>query len=510
MRKSSLTIITILLLLATATTAQAGTTPKFSVIISGANVCQYGALVTFVNTTTTTNNPARLSYYWNFGGWNANPSNWNMHTPPQVQFHTAGTHQVMLQVFDSVTNNYYYYDTSINVYPQPQISLLTIGNGGTLTCAVDSLTASVTTNMTSSVIWQDDSLNIFASGASAIVRKAGQHTVTAITSAGCKSYPNSFWIYKSVSPSVAVGYWGPSGFVGDDSLVMCANTIQQFNPQISGVYPFTFLWNTGSTTTSITPTVSGIYSLQATDVNGCKVTDSAYLTVQPLPSDTITVSKAKPCAGDTVMLSVPTGNKYVWSAWNADTSNSMQILWGGIFSVTITDSNGCSATTSTKNIVFNPLPEPEVQANGCHLAISKITTGSKYLWYFEGISMPNEVNQFTMATNKGYYAVLETTHAGCSAMSKVEFADCTPAGIPNLSGIAGAKIYPSPFVTSFTIATSENKNHTVELFNLSGQKVHSANIYDKGTVHADALPSGMYVLTISDGEHTVRRKIVKE
>ncbi|MBC8266244.1 MAG: aryl-sulfate sulfotransferase [Flavobacteriales bacterium] len=51
----------------------------------------------------------------------------------------------------------------------------------------------------------------------------------------------------------------------------------------SGVSPFSFLWNTGETLTTITPQQNGMYWLISTDVNGC-VSDTAYFNVTNIPT----------------------------------------------------------------------------------------------------------------------------------------------------------------------------------------------------------------------------------
>jgi len=123
-------------------------------------------------------------------------------------------------------------------------------------------------------------------------------------------------------------------------------------PIIGGTGTKTRIWSTGATSASITGLSAGIYSVTATDANGCTATTTANVTQRPLLEVSITVPTPVTCKGGsnstaTASSTGGTGSKsYLWS--NAETTNSATTLSAGSQSVTVTDANGCTATESVE------------------------------------------------------------------------------------------------------------------------------------------------------------------
>jgi len=123
-----------------------------------------------------------------------------------------------------------------------------------------------------------------------------------------------------------------------------------------GTAPCTFLWNNGATTEDLTDIPSGNYSVVITDNNGCTTTVNAAVT-QPGSelSGTVVITNIL-CYGEatgSVNLSVTGGISpytYVWN--NGATTEDIINLAAGLYSVVITDANGCLASTEA------PVTEP--------------------------------------------------------------------------------------------------------------------------------------------------------
>ena len=107
-----------------------------------------------------------------------------------------------------------------------------------------------------------------------------------------------------------------------------------------------YLWSNGATTSSITVSTSGSYTVTVTNANGCSATSSAtVVTVNALPTATITAGSATTfCQGGNVVLTASAGTSYLWS--NGATTSSITVSVSGSFTVTVTNANGCSATSS--------------------------------------------------------------------------------------------------------------------------------------------------------------------
>ncbi|MBK8470749.1 MAG: SprB repeat-containing protein [Sphingobacteriales bacterium] len=112
-----------------------------------------------------------------------------------------------------------------------------------------------------------------------------------------------------------------------------------------GTSPYTYLWNTGATTVSISGLVAGTYSVTVTDANGC--TDECTTTVQE-PGVVTSASASGTnvlCNGgaDGTASATASGNTgavtYLWS--NGATTQNVNSLTAGTYSVTITETPTC-------------------------------------------------------------------------------------------------------------------------------------------------------------------------
>src|SRR5207244_1919888 len=122
-----------------------------------------------------------------------------------------------------------------------------------------------------------------------------------------------------------------------------------------GTPPYTFQWNTGDTTQNLDFDSAGTYVVTITDANACTLTDSITLS-QPylLVSATIDcnyVGSGTSCSSycdGTITVNVTGGVPPYSYLWNTgDSTQTIDSLCAGFYSVTVTDSNGCVTTAST-------------------------------------------------------------------------------------------------------------------------------------------------------------------
>ncbi|TAL06277.1 MAG: hypothetical protein EPO07_02105 [Verrucomicrobia bacterium] len=110
------------------------------------------------------------------------------------------------------------------------------------------------------------------------------------------------------------------------------------------------------TVTNLTAVAAGIYTVMVTDTNGCTASDTTTATINPSPS--VTAGNNGPvCEGSTLNLtanSSPTAVSFKWSGPNGFSSSvqnptvtNVTTAAAGIYTVTVTDSNGCTATATT-------------------------------------------------------------------------------------------------------------------------------------------------------------------
>jgi hypothetical protein len=174
-----------------------------------------------------------------------------------------------------------------------------------------------------------------------------------------------------------------------------------------------YAWSNGATTQSTSVDATGSYSVTVTDANGCSANASQGVTVNALPTASISANgETSFCAGGSVTLSASAGSSYAWS--NGATTQSISVNASGNYSVTVTDSNGCSADAS-QGVTVNELPTVSISANGpttfCAGGSVTLTAsaGSSYAWSNGATTQSISVN----AT--GNYSVTVTDANGCSA-----------------------------------------------------------------------------------------------
>ena len=109
----------------------------------------------------------------------------------------------------------------------------------------------------------------------------------------------------------------------------------------------TYLWSPGgATTSSITTSIAGTYTLQVTSSDGCTATSAPVeVIVNALPTATITADGPTTlCPGGSVTLTASAGSSYLWST--GATTQSITVSNTGSYTVTVTNASNCSATSA--------------------------------------------------------------------------------------------------------------------------------------------------------------------
>lgn len=144
-----------------------------------------------------------------------------------------------------------------------------------------------------------------------------------------------------------------------------------------GTRPYRYNWNSNEySVEDLTHVPQGSYDVIVTDAAGCQATASTTLT-QPSELTVTKVSTDLHCKGDgsgSIILTVGGGTTFAgggyafhWS--NGETTQNLSNLQAGVYSVSITDSNGCSV------VVNDTIEEPD----GMTLSVSNDTTICKRL-----------------------------------------------------------------------------------------------------------------------------------
>ncbi|MCF8217655.1 MAG: PKD domain-containing protein [Bacteroidales bacterium] len=165
-----------------------------------------------------------------------------------------------------------------------------------------------------------------------------------------------------------------------------------------GGYSFTWspantILHPDSTTTKAKPASNQIYTVEATDSNGCKNLDSISVHVNPNPNIQITSLPDSICPGDTSLITASGASSISFQSPASLTSNTPTSVYVSDTSdtpvyVTGTDSNGCSTTDTT---MLNVREKPELkitpsapeacQNDSIHISVKG---ADFYEWYYNG------------------------------------------------------------------------------------------------------------------------------
>ncbi|MEM7037633.1 MAG: T9SS type A sorting domain-containing protein, partial [Bacteroidota bacterium] len=261
----------------------------------------------------------------------------------------------------------------------------------------------------------------------------------------------------------------------------------------------TFLWSTSDSTASVSNLAAGTYTVTATDSNGCTETDSVTIT-EPTALSVVAVTDTNvSCNGlsdgaASVTASGGTGSAtFLWST--SDMTASVSNLVAGTYTVTATDSNGC---TMTDSVTITEPAAIDVSVTTAANVITANLSNATYQWLdcdsnFTAIS--GATSQAFTATNSGNYAV-EITVNGCSDTSACT--NVTVVGIEH--GIGSASdfaIYPNPSTGQimFSIEGQMLADEEVRIFSLTGQFMYKQLIEAMDTqIDLSTLSAGIYVV----------------
>ncbi len=220
----------------------------------------------------------------------------------------------------------------------------------------------------------------------------------------------------------------------------------------------------------IAQTIGGSYPDTLQTINGCDSVVTLNLTVTPEPVVTITAGGSLTfCQGDSVALAATSGFvDYNWS--NSGATQVVQVTTAGSYTVTVTDANNCTASSSPTVVTVNALPAVPVITQSGNVLSSTAATG--YQWYLNNGPVNNATNQQVTVTQNGSYYVQVTDTNGCSNHSAA--INITTVGIEALNGNAGIKVYPNPNSGSFIIEFTDNTEREIEITDAVGRVVFNA------------------------------------
>jgi len=359
---------------------------------------------------------------------------------------------------------------TIDVVVNPTPSIAISASGPTTFCAGDSVTLSAPAGF-ASYRWSDGSTE-----RAIVAKSSGSYSVAAADSNGCggiaaievhvnarpvlaitPSGPTTFCDGDSVTLSGTSGYlsyrWSTgdsaasivvrasgsyglrvidgNGCSADTEIVVSVNPVP--SPVITGVLSFcdggstaldagagyeAYRWSNGETTRTITVTGSDTFSVAVANSFGCWSV-SPTVSTRRFPAVLADITPLRPpvfCEGDSTVLAAPIGHiDYRWST--GDSSQTIVVRAAGNYSVTVIDTNGCSASASF-TVGVNPKPTPRIAYTGtttfCEGESLTLDAGDDYAAYQWS---SGEITRQIVVRESGVYRVTVINANGCIGIS---------------------------------------------------------------------------------------------
>lgn len=290
---------------------------------------------------------------------------------------------------------------------------------------------SILTNATANGVWTSSNATVATVSANGTVTgvAAGSATInyTVTNTSGCVTTSSMLVNVNPIPVNIPIG--GPN-------TVCVGSTITNFatpggvwsssNVSVATVAQNGIITGVGAGTATISYTI--------TNAAGCSNTVTKVVTVNALPS--VAVAANGPltfCQGGSVTLTASGGTSYAW-ANSTITTPARTITTSGSYTVTVTNANGCFATSAPVVVNVLALPNASIASTGSTICLGSTVTltasgGVSYAWSNGAPTASTTVN------NSNTYTVTVTGANGCtSTASNVVTVNANPAVVTTANG----------------------------------------------------------------------------
>lgn len=261
---------------------------------------------------------------------------------------------------------------------------------------------------------------------------------------------------------------------------------------ITGGTPnYTYDWNNGATTEDIFNLAAGTYTLTVLDANFCGVQFTFNITEPSaiLANETITNVLCNDDSSGSIVLNVTGGTgSYIYAWSNGSTSTELNGLGAGIYDLTVTDANNCTAsftfTITEPNAISTTLSplSPTCSGNFDGRVDLTVTGGvAPYSFFWSTFEFTQNIDSLT----GGRYVVIITDVNGCQHIDSTFVTVPLPLVVNGIPKGAGC---------------GSDKNGEIGVSITGGSGVYDI-IWSNGdtTENLTGLSAGQYCITVSDG-----------
>lgn len=333
---------------------------------------------------------------------------------------------------------------------------------------------------------------------------SGLYSVTGTNSLNCTStVPQLIIIVQN--PTITVSVSDPVICIGSTSTLTASGAATyQWNGVIAG------------SVNAVSPTSGTIYNVIGTSTANC-VSDPIQVNVDVFDPTISVSSNTAICPGKAANLSVTGANSYLWSTGSINQIVNVSPTVTTVYSVTGSVDNGsglvCDVTSSvTVTVNSNPtITAMSTSTNVCKGRTATLTadgagaTGT-YTWT-GGSSQVTSASTTVAPISNQSYTVTGTDANGCKSKTSISIVVSPCTGIANnTANSASLLIYPNPSTGDFTIKTDQTI--TLQIVNELGQHVRTITLNSGVSEETVNLSSGIYFISGSNENGTVKQKIV--
>ncbi|MFK7784560.1 MAG: T9SS type A sorting domain-containing protein, partial [Crocinitomicaceae bacterium] len=265
--------------------------------------------------------------------------------------------------------------------------------------------------------------------------------------------------------------------------------------------PVTYVWSNGATTQDVSGLTAGVYSVTATDNNGCVATETYTITnsgvTLAIASANVTDEYCGSGSGS-IGITVSGGTApYTYEWTSGGTSNSINNLSAGTYTVTVTDASGCQVQ-GTYTIANNPgnlMLTATVTDENCgdgQGAIDITTAGGNlplsYAWN------SGQTTEDIGPVSEGTYDLVVTDQFGCVANYS--------GVVANITGGLGVS------VTSVTDENCGQSDGAIDITTAGAGIISTVWSSGQTTEDLTGISAGTYTVTVSTAACSVTETVV--
>lgn len=317
---------------------------------------------------------------------------------------------------------------------------------------------------------------------------------------------------------------GPSLVSIQGDSVACSDAPGTVAVQVTdGTAPYSYLWTNGSTSDTAVAGI-GSYSVTVTDANGCILAagpvDITGPTAITLPASVTPAG----CFGGEGSASVQAqgGTPPYSYQWNNGANTATATGPAGPYTVTVTDSSGCSAVSGTLTVT-EPAPlttvtgfTPEL-CQGCANGTATVTVSGGTAPYTYSWSPSGGTGATATGLTGGTYTVTVTDAHGCETTATLTVLTSNASIPENGSGTDGILAFPNPSQGVFYITANieYSGEALVEIVDITGKVLYAKNVLMNNTltqtsIHLEYSVPGTYILRFTADKKQFFRKLVIE